>query len=155
MHGNVTHNESKSNINSKKTRLYSIWSNMIARTRLKPGQHNYEYYAGKGIEVCDEWLDYGKFKLWSNLNGYSDDLSIDRIDNTDGYNPSNCRWSTAKEQSENKTNGINKKVTRDEFYEIKAMYAMGQSVLSISKLFPISYMSTIRIVKGYKDLYFK
>lgn len=66
---------------------------------------NYKRYGKKGVTVCREWLnDYNKFKEWALKNGYSDSLTLDRIDNTKGYAPSNCRWVTMKEQQNNRTN---------------------------------------------------
>lgn len=57
--------------------------------------------------MCDEWLGkygFNNFMEWALSNGYSDDLSIDRIDNDGNYEPSNCRWATIREQSLNKQN---------------------------------------------------
>ena len=54
--------------------------------------------------MCDEWKDFIIFYNWAMSNGYSDNLSIDRIDNSKGYYPENCRWTTAKEQNRNKDN---------------------------------------------------
>jgi len=62
---------------------------------------NYFRYGGRGIDIADEWLDYKAFKTWSINNGYSDDLTIDRIDNDKGYYPYNCRWVPMTVQARN------------------------------------------------------
>lgn len=88
------------------TKLYKTWLNMKSRC-YNPNATRYEYYGGRGIKVCDEWLDpnvgYMKFRDWALANGYQDDLSIDRIDVDGNYEPSNCRWSTVLEQNWNKS----------------------------------------------------
>ena len=59
-------------------------------------------YGGRGITVCDEWRNsYESFAKWAKENGYSDDLTIDRINNDKGYSPDNCRFTTAKMQARN------------------------------------------------------
>jgi hypothetical protein len=89
-----------------KKRIYREWHNMVTRTTVKHS-NNYYRYGGRGITICNEWLNYLTFKEWAINNGYSDDLTIDRTDNTKGYYPENCRWITAKENSLNKTYGEN------------------------------------------------
>lgn len=70
---------------------------------LNPNNPNYKYYGAKDITVCKEWLDdFMNFYNWSIENGYRENLTIDRIDNDKGYSPSNCRWTTYKEQVENR-----------------------------------------------------
>ena len=83
-------------------RLYTTWKNMNQRCTNKNIKH-FKNYGGRGITVCDEWKnDFKAFYEWSIANGYMDNLSIDRINNDGNYEPSNCRWATNQEQSDNK-----------------------------------------------------
>lgn len=85
----------------RKTRLYSIWADMKTRC-YNPKDKSFERYGKKGVTVCDEWLhDFQAFYDWSMLNGYADNLTIDRINNDKGYSPDNCRWTTVKVQANN------------------------------------------------------
>lgn len=84
------------------TKLYEVWKGIKARC-YNPTHIGYGNYGGRGIKVCDEWLnDFGSFFNWSIDNGYCDGYQIDRIDNEGDYEPDNCRWVTAKENSNNK-----------------------------------------------------
>jgi hypothetical protein len=88
----------------KDDRLYKIFYGMKQRS-YNPNNNFYYCYGGRGIKICDEWLkNYHYFKQWAYSNGYADNLTIDRIDVDGNYEPSNCRWTTIKEQSNNKTN---------------------------------------------------
>jgi hypothetical protein len=84
----------------RSTRLYNIWSKLKGRV-LNPKNKQYNDYGGRGITICDEWLDVQNFYDWAMANGYSDELTIDRIDNDEGYFPENCRWTTQTIQTRN------------------------------------------------------
>ena len=83
------------------TGLYRTWRNIKNRT-LNPKHKQYNDYGGRGITICEEWKnDFVPFYNWAMSNGYSDELSIDRIDNDGNYEPSNCRWTTSSIQNRN------------------------------------------------------
>lgn len=94
-------------------RLYKVYANMKNRC-YNQNADDYQYYGARGIRICDEWLnDYAAFKTWALNSGYDEDAekfscTIDRIDVNGNYEPSNCRWTDMKTQSQNRRNVINK-----------------------------------------------
>ncbi len=86
------------------SKLYCAWKHMKERCYSKNCK-DYKNYGERGIVVCEEWKnDYLSFKKWSLANGYAPSLTLDRIDVDGNYDPSNCRWTTWKEQANNKRN---------------------------------------------------
>lgn len=89
---------------SKKSieRLKRIYSGMRQRC-YNENSTSYRNYGGRGIRICDEWLDSrDSFIEWSLSHGYRNKLSIDRIDVNGNYEPINCRWATAVQQAQNR-----------------------------------------------------
>lgn len=83
-----------------KHRLFGIWHSMIERCE-NPHCRAYKDYGDRGISVCEEWHESKNFFDWALANGYSEELSIDRIDVDGNYEPGNCRWADTYTQANN------------------------------------------------------
>lgn len=109
-------------------RLYNIRKAMLERCR-NPNNSHYHRYGGRGIKVCDEWVEsYEAFKEWALSAGYEDGLSIDRIDNDGDYCPENCRWADDITQGNNKNN-----IKKYEFRGEKHSLAEWARILNVSR----------------------
>jgi hypothetical protein len=87
-------------LRTSQPRLYRIWKNMRTRCN-NPNIPQAQNYGARGINVCQEWNNFGVFYDWALGNGYTDALSIDRIDVNGNYTPTNCCWATRAQQGEN------------------------------------------------------
>lgn len=94
--------------------LYMTWINL--RRRCNDENHEaYHNYGGRGIFVCSEWNNsFESFFEWAIMNGYTPGLSLDRINNNDGYYPGNCRFVTYSTQNQNRqTTKLNHEAVAD------------------------------------------
>ena len=86
--------------------LHNTWDKMKARCYNKQDKA-YKNYGARGIKMCQEWRNsFINFYNWAIKNGYKPNLSLDRINNNGNYCPTNCRWSTAKQQANNRRTNI-------------------------------------------------
>lgn len=88
-------------LGGKEIPLHYVWRSMLARCN-NPNDHAYHYYGGKGVKVCKRWLKYENFMLDMGERP-SAKHSLDRIQTSGDYKPSNCRWVTHSEQQKNKS----------------------------------------------------
>lgn len=79
--------------------LYNTWKGMQARC-LNPSTPKYKYYGGRGVTVCEKWLDINNF-IKDMYPSYKKGLQLDRIDNDKGYSKDNCRWVTRQQNNSN------------------------------------------------------
>lgn len=101
-----------------KSKLYAVWNSIKGRCR-NENNTAYKNYGGRGIQICDEWADdFETFYNWAINNGYSEELTVDRIDVDGNYTPDNCRFVSDVVQANNKRdnkiikyNGISKTVS--------------------------------------------
>jgi len=104
-----------------------------------PSNNNYKDYGAKGIAVCSEWHDFTVF--WGDMkDGYTDKMTIDRLNNSKGYNNSNCRWVDAKEQGRHKSS-------------VKRYRHKGKlmTIPQLAEMYDINYWTLYtRLKKGWK-----
>jgi hypothetical protein len=86
-----------------KTNTYRTWAAMIHRCT-QPSNRGYKRYGGRGIKVCDKWMEFSGF--YEDMGDRPEGCTIDRINNDGDYEPGNCRWATQTQQCNNKGNNV-------------------------------------------------
>lgn len=121
----------------KYTRVYREWKNIKQRC-LNPKLPDYKYYGARGITICPEWAnDFQNFYDWAMANGYSDALTIDRIDNNKNYSPDNCRWVDRLTQSNNTRKNHN--LTFNNKTQTISMWARETGILSSTICYRVNH----------------
>ena len=139
--------------NKAKTRLYNTWRNIRQRCN-NPNAIGYKNYGGRGISITPEWDNFTSFEDWSLKNGYSDNLTIDRIDNDGNYEPDNCQWITKGENStkrnkDPKNRGFKKsRYSEDDIRNIQRLRAKGHTYKYLADLYKCSISHIKRICDG-------
>lgn len=143
-HHPLKHGESKS-------RLYSIHQGMKRRCYNK-NHSSYKDYGGRGITICEEWLNYETFRDWALHNGYNDKLTIERKDNDKGYSPENCTWIARSDQNRNQRSTRHIYIDGEKVTLPMIAEAIGLSETNISVRFSkgIRGLELIRVTKRRK-----
>lgn len=125
-----------------KSKLYYAYRNMKNRCFYEKSSE-YKNYGGRGITICDEWIGekgFENFKNWSTENGYSEELTIDRIDCDGNYEPNNCRWVNLITQANNKRN--------NRYISINGEIG---TVANMARKYNVDYWNLMRYSKGGKN----
>ena len=127
------------------SKLHKLWDGMKQRCLNKKHQ-SYMYYGGRGIIVCNEWLEFKPFYVWALSNGYREDLQIDRRENEGNYTQENCRFVTSAINNQNRSST---KLSKKDVSEIRHIYKKGQiKQKDIAKLYMVSGSMVNFIVKN-------
>lgn len=129
----------------KRPSFYNTWQNMKSRC-LRKTNPKYKAYGGRGITICDEWLNIEGFSSWAFSSGWQEGLSIDRINNYGNYEPSNCRWISVSENSRKKRTT---KISFDQAKEIRERVLSGENEYDLASEYGVVHGTIWFIVKNF------
>jgi hypothetical protein len=125
-----------------KSKEYRIWDSMIRRCHSK-SHHAYSNYGGRGISVCDKWKSFEGF--YEDMGNKPIGLTLERIDNSLGYNKDNCKWASMTDQSRNRRST---KLNEEDAKLIKSMIDVGITQNVIASQFNVSRANIGHIAQG-------
>lgn len=112
------------------SRLCGIRKFMVMRC-YDPRQRSYPYYGGRGISICQDWIETPEaFYDWAMANGYGDDLCIDRIDPGGNYEPENCRWVKRSHNQANVRKQAAKRICTSQFKGVSVVHRNGRTTIT-------------------------
>lgn len=114
---------------------YYSWYNMVQRCTV-PDHPAYPRYGGRGIGVCDEWLDFRNFLADMGEKPDGHRISLERVDNEQGYCASNCVWATPVQQARNRRSS---KLTPERICEMARLERSGASTREIAQISDMNY----------------
>jgi hypothetical protein len=124
-------------------KTYRSWVSMKKRCT-DPNSIGWKNYGGRGITICERWQKV-YLNFHEDMGECPDGYTLDRIDNNGNYEPSNCKWSTQLEQSQNKRNI---KLTEELVIEARKLQADGMSTKELSDRLGVNYQTMYQAVKG-------
>lgn len=130
-------------IHGQRPSLYNSWQGMKGRC-LREKNPKYKRYGGRGIKVCEEWMNIEGFYDWALKSGWKEGLSIDRINNDGNYEPSNCRWISHSENSRKKRTT---KISFEDATKIRERLEKGESEQNLANEYGVVH-GTIWFIKN-------
>lgn len=118
-----------------------------------PKHTSYRYYGARGIIV--EWSNFKEFKSWALVNGYKNDLEVDRLNPKLNYCASNCRWVTRQLQNRNAAIRTSNKTGVKGCYYEKRAHKYRQQIKINGKNISLGYFNSIEECKAARDKYIK
>ena len=128
-----------------RTPLYAVWCEIKQRCSRR-NHHSFSGYGGRGIKVCDDWLDFATFRAWAESHGYRPGLEIDREDNDGDYSPNNCCWTTRFLNNAHKRTN---RLTMADALVIRDLASRSISTKLIAALYGVKMACVSQIKSGY------